>query len=1378
MAGQQMNVTISATDQMSPTLKSIITNLQALTNELKIVDSGITTVQGKFRAQSFGATNLFPTQQVTAFSASLNQLGIDFNKVQTTVTPTVTKFQQFGQVLLQNGTAFGVAGASAFGLFNAIDNLEKVQLKAETATLRASTANTALAVAEQRLAEAKASGSATTGELAILEQRVADARERVSVTTERASIFQQDYNEALAGLALQIGPQTIALGGSMVQMFTQLNNTVGKTKAFENLTSGLAGFLPGMTKATTETQKLTGALGQMSVTTKTAGSSLTAMAAEFGPFGIAIAAAVAQVIAFADAWTTATEQIEANKIALATGKAFDFTGTFEEIKKTMNVTGFQGGLFSLLGGNKLIDDTIKSIKDDLGRRDAAAEILQPVIDTLGEQPAGFESQIKAKMAWLGRAFANPNNWIDADTKANSSKVVAGVIDEILTLSAQGMAAKPLDVQGFFGDMAKGAQDAQPFIDKWSASVANGSVTVKELNPLIKAYGEELVKSGESTVTANAAMEKINTVLTDIQPSTVSFSEALKKVNKDMETSAEESAKMYVAQTKQAEALKATTTAFAGVDAAQSTSLGQQQAFNDIIVAGITGMQQQEIGLRKMADANAVSTQVTRDAISAQAEMIISLTDIGAIYDESTTSFLALTKARVDGVTAAQSIVTSAELEATTMEATTKALQDYMVASEGLVVPPGIELTLEQLTALQKEFAATGSFAEGLANIVAAQVAPAFQDLSEVFHAEDWKAFKDAFKDLNFGDLPKTIQGEFKEFDNMIRKINEDVGEMEDIFHQLQAMQFLDKLDVSTFTKGLNQIATEVERIGKLQKIDVSFITEFLQQVADTKDPANLQKYATIIGEIVTLSADGLGADELAQLKKDIDAINADPVTAVNDAFTAFNDIISTSSKNMDTLNAKFGTFNIADLQKAGGDTTKITSDTEKAQLQSRFTGIQPGGAGGERAPEVPGPVKATDFDSKKQAIIDEVNTMFTKTPIPPAIIPAPNTDAFTTGFAPVSTAIVGYQNSIAILQTPVVIPAPVTEGFTTAFAAVSTAIVGYQNARLILETPITVPPPIVAGFAEAFATINAPLAGFQAAKVILETPIIVPAPNTEAFVTAFNNINTPLAGFQNAKTILETPIVLPAPDTSAFTDAFSTLASDVIASLDEIRTFVEDDLTTALSDLVETATGDIADGIDEAAQTMIDSLQEVVDFLTDDMATAFEDMQSAAESAAEGAASAMDDIISAAEEATSAVEDITNALNNIPTRVDVTVFVGLEGPGVAFLAGGYHGIVDEPTLLVVGEAGAERVDVSPATGPASPLFIEGEGGRTGVTNPLLQKDFGPIGMPLPQYVPQMVTQPTTQPMYANISIPVYLDGRHIETRQSQRFIRDLGAIIS
>jgi phage-related protein len=74
--------------------------------------------------------------------------------------------------------------------------------------------------------------------------------------------------------------------------------------------------------------------------------------------------------------------------------------------------------------------------------------------------------------------------------------------------------------------------------------------------------------------------------------------------------------------------------------------------------------------------------------------------------------------------------------------------------------------------------------------------------------------------------------------------------------------------------------------------------------------------------------------------------------------------------------------------------------------------------------------------------------------------------------------------------------------------------------------------------------------------------------------------------------------------------------------------------------------------------------------------------------------------------AKSAAKGIISALNKIPRRINVTVHVGVEGPGVKFMAKGFHGTVSTPTLMMVGEAGPERVDISKTGSAGTGLVMD------------------------------------------------------------------------
>src|SRR4030095_15349007 len=64
--------------------------------------------------------------------------------------------------------------------------------------------------------------------------------------------------------------------------------------------------------------------------------------------------------------------------------------------------------------------------------------------------------------------------------------------------------------------------------------------------------------------------------------------------------------------------------------------------------------------------------------------------------------------------------------------------------------------------------------------------------------------------------------------------------------------------------------------------------------------------------------------------------------------------------------------------------------------------------------------------------------------------------------------------------------------------------------------------------------------------------------------------------------------------------------------------------------------------------------------------------------------------------ALSAVGKVAQRINDL-SKLNPTVNVGISGPGAKYVghAKGYHGMVDEPTLMMVGEKGPERVDVTP-----------------------------------------------------------------------------------
>lgn len=1348
-------MTLSATDQVSPTMKQVIATLEQFLGQLKLTDSGLTGIQGKMRTafSAAGATNLFPTQQITAFSAGLNQAGLNLDTTAQKVTASTSKFAAFGSALMANGTAFGVAGASAFGLFNAIDNLEKVQLRASTATLRSSTATTALTTAELALANAKATGTASTEQIALLEQRVSDARERVAVTTERATIFQQDYTEALAGLALQVGPQAIALGGSLAQVYTVLNATFAKGGGFINTLKTAFGSLSATQVSSNAAsaasipilRSMAAAETTATVATRGLSTAIKGLLAATG-VGIAVVIGTSLFEAFSAGADEAAKNAEALTPALdSAGQSMDEFGNIAETAIKDLPAGFKELQTILSDVSKATEEQSKKVSQNL------ATIINGTLVTLTEGAAKSAETGKQQIENLSAAGLN------AIAKLEQRRTF--LQQAIKSQAASGVTSPELQTE---------LDTIQPKIDAINASLKTNEATLKTLAPITDKYASGVGDLGKNMDISTAKAElwlqsQVDAKIASIQD-LASLRELAKAHGVEIPASLELSVgayEKYIAQKLnlipadkaeadanalsadsleiKANAMRLVTAGYIGQAAATTASVGELEAFNAVIVPGIVALQQKAQALKQVDTANQVANATTFEAIKAAGDEVIAMTDLGAIYDGSATSFLALTTAKVAGVQAAAAFVTQAELEATTLEANTAALQEFITVNEGITIPPWITVTPELLKKIQTEVAATGGAFGTLATAMNEAMAPALESIDKLINAESMKEFKKAFKDLpGIEDFSKNTRGALMDIEKDMRTAQTRFKEFGTDWNQL----------VIGITRGASgkALADLGENLKKdfesFSKIDVTGLTkvfdpvmEFIDGLTGTQLRTQGPKLAGIVNDIMKAFESGQTIDW-----NEMNAL----IIANADAFALFPDIFSKIVAEGNPSAAAIDAVNKAAAKLFALQPPAWINDPQKNFLgltAEQLAGTQGKTPEDEKGTPVPGPVKANDFDTKKAAIIKEITDIGTTTVVVPTKIPPPDSAEFATAM-----------NDLLL------IPADFTTRFNTAFVG------------------LVIPAPDQTQFANAMNVLLLIPADFTTKFNTAFTNLTVPAPITAPFVTGIGKISTTVAAVITDISVLQTAVTIPAPDTSAFTEAFTTISTDATESLQEIIDFVADDLTTSFDGIQETLSGDVTDTFSQFATDSTDSLQEIVDFLADDLTTAFEDLQSTGESVAAAVASAMDDIGAAAASAEGEVQSLIDTLNSIPTDITVTIHIKVVGDpsgGVKAGAEGYHGIVDEPTIFLAGEKGEERIDIKPLTGPDTAGFTDDRS---------LQMIPDPGKLPSTSLTPYTYSQPPAitgpiGPMVANITIPVYVNGQYQGTTQTTKILRDMGAYL-
>jgi hypothetical protein len=222
-------------------IASFVASATGARNQLGALNS--TMAQSSATLRTFGRDTTQGAQGAMQLKSSLDQ-------VTTSSKNLNTSMQASGAGITSSIAAYSAAAVSVFGLYNAYDNLEKVQQRADRTALAAQTAQTRLASLQENYNEQLAKHNLTAEEVAVQQQKIADATERVTVANEAADIAAGDLNESMAGLALQTLPFVATAGINVIHMITTMRaayaaHTV-QTGVLTTATVGLRGALTGL----------------------------------------------------------------------------------------------------------------------------------------------------------------------------------------------------------------------------------------------------------------------------------------------------------------------------------------------------------------------------------------------------------------------------------------------------------------------------------------------------------------------------------------------------------------------------------------------------------------------------------------------------------------------------------------------------------------------------------------------------------------------------------------------------------------------------------------------------------------------------------------------------------------------------------------------------------------------------------------------------------------------------------------------------------------------------------------------------------------------------------------------------------------------------
>jgi len=405
----------------SDAISAFVASATGAKNSLGALNSTISQASSAVRI--FGRDTTQGAQGATQLKSMLDQANTSAKNLGTSV-------QTLGSGLTSSIAAYSAAAVSVFGLYNAFDNLEKVQQRADRSALAAQTAQTRLASLQENYNEQLAKGNLTAEEVSVQQQKIADAQERVTVSNQQAQIAAGDLNETMAGLALQTLPFVATAAVNVIQMITTMR------AAFASQTV------------------VTGAL-----TTANLGlaASFRVMLMANLPLFAAITAGAAIVGAFAANLFGLRDAI--NGIGVAIGNALPFLKPFLD---------FLGGINAIFGNTS--DSVDKSVTDISG---SIGEMKTSAIASFGEVGVGIKKMqttisqeskaIIDNITNMQSALKTPNFEVDSTRAAVTLK-------ETITSRLTELMGEDLNIPVGFSLDEGSTEEFQAFIDRVKESM--------------------------------------------------------------------------------------------------------------------------------------------------------------------------------------------------------------------------------------------------------------------------------------------------------------------------------------------------------------------------------------------------------------------------------------------------------------------------------------------------------------------------------------------------------------------------------------------------------------------------------------------------------------------------------------------------------------------------------------------------------------------------------------------------------------------------------------------------------------------------------------------------------------------------------------------
>jgi hypothetical protein len=805
------------------------------------VRSAMQTVQQSGQAASGALANAFgskvttPLQNFTKTTQTLPKVmsGVDTAAKNTTASldglgkgtdVAQGKMAKFGQAFSSNkGLIFGMAGLSsamgeAIGMMGMYGDASAGMKEAQTKV-------------NELVAEGK-EGSAEYNQ-AIQEQT--KAQKWLSMATRNTMLSMMD-NVFFSTMVISALTKQVSEGGKLSGVIEKLKGAfTGLTGSQKAVTTATKVGLDAVSGMTTGLQGMDASMKTTQVSTMGLVTSLAALAA-----GIGTALLIIQLVQQAQ---DALEKAGTKLSKPSTGQLFQ--SPEERMKGWVEMQAvIEGTGLSLLDFEtnpaKVTDTLIRLGRVNKETGEIITKDFQGPVDKAAQQTAAYASTLmeagvpldalREKMLLQGGSTESINA-VMKEGAAVTKQHMSATLDSMIATGKFGEVSEVTKDQMLQQNMAGIA--ANTIINKYKQAVQSGILPVSQLGKVVEEETKGMLSGKEITEEMVPLVnEYAEAYLTKLAPGADKSAKAIKALAKeDAEymKRVDESVKLLAqrdAENIEMIALQDTISAAVGktIDL-QDANIDVLKHMGDTINTVNSQVQNEELALFDLAAQYDVLTPKIYD-------WTVSLDDNREVMMNTIAGSIDYTRALTDQDMMLRlvaqgnlSAVVSMDQYLQTLVAgraeqdKTHLILTKMATSFGITLPKGITFSNEQLKTFITTMQMGGNWAASLADVMEARLAPALQRFGSLIGAESNKDFGKAWKDIDFGSIPKGVRGDFKDMFKEMRNAGElgrEVSTALDMVFTAVATGSK-KVENSDIRKVFKEVNDDLERMGKINK---------------------------------------------------------------------------------------------------------------------------------------------------------------------------------------------------------------------------------------------------------------------------------------------------------------------------------------------------------------------------------------------------------------------------------------------------------------------------------------------------------------------------------------------------------------------------------